>query len=186
MTITEKIMNNCKKGLITIVENNNEDYMYMSFSNHKDCNGNYRVSCCYGTIKEAKQCIGEGGGYSEEDIEKIAKKYNWKIVEVYREEVEPFNVGDKVRILPSIQNTGDWESYKEHFPDMKGEIISVFNNIRGLSYSVFQENEEDYWHWRIGHKYLAPLYEEEEVIKIGDKKYNKSEVEEALKNIKPL
>jgi len=178
MTITEKIMNNCKKGLITIVENNNEDYMYMSFSNHKDCNGNYRVSCCYGTIKEAKQCIGEGGGYSEEDIEKIAKKYNWKIVEVYREEVEPFNVGDKVRILDSIKETDGWESIKDDFPDMKGKIGRFYNCRYGKFYDVNG--------WCIGPEYLVPLYEEEEVIKIGDKKYNKSEVEEALKNIKPL
>lgn len=186
MTITEKIMNNCKKGLITIVKNNNEDYMYMAFSNHKDCNGNYRVSCCYGTIKEAKQCIGEGGGYSEEDIEKIAKKYNWEIVEVFREEVEPFKVGDKVKILPSIENASDWEDYKKYYPNMEGRIWKVLDNMNGLCYGVYQEDGVDYW--TIDHKYLAPLYEEveEEVIEIGDKRYNKCEVEKALKNIKPL
>jgi len=182
MTTKKEIINNCKKGLITIIQDDTENYM--AFSNHKDYDGNYRTSSWVETIEETKRCIGETDGYSEKEIEEHSEEYNWKIVEVYREEVEPFNVGDKVRILPSIQNTGDWESYKEHFPDMKGEIMSVFNNIRGLYYSVFQENKEDYW--CIGHEYLVPLYEEEEVIKIGDKRYNKCEVEEALKNIKPL
>lgn len=182
MTTAEQIINNCKKGLITIIQDDTENYM--AFSNHKDYDGNYRTSSWVETIEETKRCIGETDGYSEKEIEEYSEEYNWKIVEVYREEVEPFNVGDKVRILPSIQNIGDWESYKEHFPDMKGEIMSVFNNIRGLSYSVFQENKED--NWCIGHEYLVPLYEEEEVIKIGDKRYNKCEVEKALKNIKPL
>ena len=124
MTTAQQIINNCKKGLITIVKNNNEDYK--AFSNHKDWNGNYRVSCFYGTIEEAKQHIGEDGGYSEKEIEKYSKEYNWKIVEVYREEVEPFKVGDKVRILDSIKKTGSWEYFEKCFPDMTGEIKGVF------------------------------------------------------------
>ena len=186
MTTAEQIINNCKKGLITIIQDDTENYM--AFSNHKDYDGNYRTSSWVETIEETKRCIGETDGYSEKEIEEHSEEYNWKIVEVYREEVEPFNVGDKVRILPSIQNTGDWESYKEHFPDMKGEIMSVFNNIRGLSYSVFQENKED--NWCIGHEYLAPLNEikedKEETIKIGDHTYSKSEVEKRLQGLKEI
>jgi len=37
MTIGEKIINNCKKGLITIIQDDTENYM--AFSNHKDYDG---------------------------------------------------------------------------------------------------------------------------------------------------
>ncbi len=158
MTITEKIISNCKKGLITIIQDDTENYM--AFSNHKDYDGNYRTSSWVETIEETKRCIGETDGYSEKEIEEHSEEYNWKIVEVYREEVEPFNVGDKVRILPSIQNTDNWESYKEHFPDMKGEIGRVLDKMNGLFYGVYQEDGLDYWY--IDHEYLAPLNEVEE------------------------
>ncbi len=182
MTTAQQIINNCRKGIITVIRD--KDNKHMSFSNNKDYNGNYRRSYSHVLIEEAKQYIGEGEGFSEKEMKKYSKEYKWEIVKVYREEVEPFNVGDKVRILPSIENIDIWTIVKEYYPRMKGEIMSVFNNIRGLSYSVFQENKED--NWCIGHEYLVPLYEEEEVIKIGDKRYNKCEVEKALKNIKPL
>ena len=61
---------------------------------------------------------------------------------------------------------------------MIGEIEKVYNQIDGINYRVSG--------YIIGHEYLAPLNEEEEVIKVGDKIYSKKEVEEALKNIKPL
>jgi len=178
MTTAEQIINNCKKGLITIIQDDTENYM--AFSNHKDYDGNYRTSSWVETIEETKRCIGETDGYSEKEIEEHSEEYNWKIVEVFREEVEPFKVGDKVRILDSIKKTGSWSySYLEnHFPNMTGGIERVFLNTIGIHYSVNG--------CCIGHEYLAPLVEQEEVIKIGDKRYNKCEVEEALKNIKPL
>lgn len=182
MTTAEQIINNCKKGLITIIQGDTENYM--AFSNHKDYDGNYRTSSWVETIEEAKRCIGETDGYSEKEIEEYSEEYNWKIVEVYREEVEPFKVGDKVKILPSIENIDIWTIVKEYYPRMKGEIMSVSSNMEGFQYCVWSENKVRFYY--IGHQYLAPLYEEVEVIKIGDKRYNKCEVEKALKNIKPL
>ena len=107
MTTKKEIINNCKKGLITIIQDDTENYM--AFSNHKDYDGNYRTSSWVETIEEAKRCIGETDGYSEKEIEEHSEEYNWKIVEVYREEVEPFKVGDKVRLLDSIKKTDNWK-----------------------------------------------------------------------------
>ena len=152
MTTKKEIINNCKKGLITIIQDDTENYM--AFSNHKDYDGNYRTSSWVETIEEAKRCIGETDGYSEKEIEEHSEEYNWKIVEVYREEVEPFKVGDKVRLLDSIKKTDNWKYFEKCFPDMTGEIKGVFFSIIGTHYSIAG--------WYIGHEYLAPLVEEEE------------------------
>lgn len=192
MTIAQQIENNSKKGLITIIQDDTENYM--AFSNHKDYDGNYRTSSWVETIEEAKRCIGETDGYSEKEIEEHSEEYNWKIVEVYREEVEPFKVGDKVRILPSIENTKDWTNNsiygsdsRRYFIDMIGEIVDVHNNESGLYYNVANNGGPRLYKTFIGHEYLVPLYEEdEETIQIGDQKYSRKEVEEALRNIKPV
>ena len=192
MTTKKEIINNCKKGLITIIQDDTENYM--AFSNHKDYDGNYRTSSWVETIEETKRCIGETDGYSEKEIEEHSEEYNWKIVEVYREGVEPFKVGDKVKILPSIEKTEDWTNKsiygsdsRRYFIDMIGEIVDVHNSESGLHYNVANNGEPRLYKAFIGHKYLAPLYEEdEETIQIGDQKYSRKEVEEALRNIKPV
>ncbi len=192
MTTKKEIINNCKKGLITIIQDDTENYM--AFSNHKDYNGNYRISGWSETIEEAKRCIGECEGYLEKEMEKCSQEGKWKIVEVYREEVEPFKVGDKVKILPSIEKTEDWTNKsiygsdsRRYFIDMIGEIVDVHNSESGLYYNVANNGEPRLYKAFIGHEYLAPLYEEdEETIQIGDQKYSRKEVEEALRNIKPV
>jgi len=122
MTIAQQIINNCRKGIITVIRD--KDNEYMSFSSHKDYNGNYRRSYSHVSIEEAKQFIGEGKGFSEKEMKKYSKEYKWEIVKVYREEVEPFNVGDKVRILPSIKKTfmGQY-----HIRNMPIGIINYMN-----------------------------------------------------------
>ena len=65
MTTKKEIINNCKKGLITIIQDDTENYM--AFSNYKDYDGNYRTSSWVETIEEAKRCIGETDGYSEKE-----------------------------------------------------------------------------------------------------------------------
>ena len=184
MNKEKQIINNCRKGIITVIRD--KDNEYMSFSNHKDYNGNYRRSYSRVSIEEAKQFIGEGEGFSEKEMKKYSKEYKWEIVKVYRDDVEPFKVGDKVRILPSIENIDIWTIVKEYYPRMKGEIMSVSSDMKGFQYCVWSENKVRFYY--IGHQYLAPLCDEveEEVIKIGNKNYSRRVVEEVLKNIKPL
>jgi hypothetical protein len=192
MTTAEQIINNCKKGLITIIQDDTENYM--AFSNHKDYDGNYRTSSWVETIEETKRCIGETDGYSEKEIEEHSEEYNWKIVEVYREEVEPFKAGDKVKILPSIEKTEDWTNKsiygsdsRRYFIDMIGEIVDVHNSESGLYYNVANNGEPRLYKTFIGHEYLAPLNEaKEETIKIGDHTYSKSEVEKRLQGLKEI
>ena len=185
MTTAEKILNNCAKGLITIVQDLYSKE-YMSFSPYKDNDGDYRTSYWYNTIQKTKQGIGGSFGYSKEDLEEESK--HWKIVEVYREEVEPFEIGNKVRILPSIEKIENWKNIKEHFPNMrpniKVTIEEVCNSNIGLHYRVW--NEDTDWYY-IGHEHLAPLNEvKEETIKIGDHTYSKSEVEKRLQGLKEI
>jgi hypothetical protein len=167
------IEQNLKVGLNVVVKDLENNY-YCIISNSKDAYGFYRDSGWRDSIEKAKQYI---GSYSRNSKEYWDEK-DLEIVEVYRPEYEPFKVGDKVRILDSIKKTSSWEIIFNLFPNMIGEIEKVYNQIDGINYRVSG--------YIIGHEYLAPLNEEEEVIKVGDKIYSKKEVEEALKNIKPL
>ena len=140
-----------EKGSCVVVKRIS-DNAYCSILNHKDEGGNYRMSnWCY-SIERSKQWIGDYCGDSKEtwddkDIE---------IVEVYRPEYEPFKIGDKVRILDTIKNTEDWESYKDSFPEMKGKIEEVRNYISGRNYNVNG--------WYFGHEWLIPLIEEDDEV----------------------
>lgn len=61
-----------------------------------------------------------------------------------------FKVGDKVRITDDIKGTEGWKGVKDDFPNMKGEIIRIFNDSNGLAYRVGKIDE-----WRtIGAEYL--------------------------------
>jgi hypothetical protein len=151
----------------------NDNYC-CAIGTNKDGYGNYRDSGWYNSIEGTKQFTGSYG-YSKE----YWNEKDLEIVEVFRPEYEPFKVGDKVRILDSIKKTEDWNDFKEHFPNMTGEIEGVFFEKIGINYSV---ND-----WYIGHEFLAPLNEvKEETIKIGDHTYSKGEVEKRLQGLKEI
>ena len=163
------IEQNLKAGLNVVVKYL-EDNNYCAIDTNKDFEGNYRYSGWKNSIEETKKHIGEYPGsnkhfWDEQDLE---------IVEVYRPEYEPFKVGQKVKLLDSIKKIAFWKNIEDDFPDMTVEIRLVRNDASGLRYSVLC-NEKNYYD--IGHEYLAPLYEEveEEVIKVGDQRYNKCE-----------
>ena len=140
------IEQNLKAGLNVMVKNL-ENNNYLVIYNSKDYDGNFRDSGWYHSIEEAKQAVGACYGCSKEYWD----EKDIKIVEVYREEFEPFKVGDKVRILDSIKKTENWEDFKAHFPYMTGEIEEFYNQVDGINYRVSG--------YIIGHEYLAPLNE---------------------------
>lgn len=144
----KKIEQNLKKGLCVTVKNlgNNN---YCSILNHKDINGDYRISGWWSSIERSKKWSGCHRGYSKEDWD----NKDLEIVEVFRPEFEPFKIGDKVRLLDSIKNTEDWKLIEDELEDMTGVIREVFLKRKGTYYSVNG--------WCIGHEHLAPLVEEE-------------------------
>jgi hypothetical protein len=153
MTKAEQINKYLDHGLCVVVR---EDSDYRSFIPVKDEDGDYRRSHWVDSIEEAKQYAGDCCGYTPEQLQKEAE--NWEIVEVYHLQAKPYEVGQKVRILDTIKNTDDWDIIKDDSPDRKGEVIMVYNNRSGLYYSVEGEGTRS-----IGHKYLAPDFEEEEI-----------------------
>ena len=146
-----QIEQNLKVGLNVVVKDL-EDNDYCTISNSKDYDGNFRDSGWRDSIEKAKQYIGSCYGYSKEYWD----DYDLEIVEVFRPEFEPFKVGDKVRLLDSIKNTENWEYFKAHFPNMTGEIEEFYNQVDGINYRVNG--------YIIGHKYLAPLVEQEDNV----------------------
>ena len=145
------IEQNLKVGLNVVVQDLNYNY-YCAISTNKDEYGNYRDSGWEKNVEEANQCIGEYCGYSK----KYWDGYDLEIVEVYRPEYEPFQVGDKVRILDSIKKTEEWNDFEEDFSGMIGEIKDAYNCIAGTKYRING--------WYIGHEYLAPLEEQEDNV----------------------
>jgi len=145
------IEQNLKVGLQVTIKDLG-DNTYCTLSKLKDSDGNYRMSNWCNSIEEAKQCIRKCSGLSKECWDNL----DLEIVEVFRPEYEPFKVGDKVRILDSIKKTGDWNYFKERFPNMTGEIERVYFEKIGINYSVNG--------WYIGHEFLAPLNEVKEEI----------------------
>ena len=148
MTKLQKLLeNNCH----VVLYDEEGERKYCIISPFKDEEGDYRLSGWYSTIKEAKQNISRFYGISLD-------RYNpYKIVEVFRNTTPPLKVGDKVRILDSIKETKDWDKYKDDFPNMKGEIIEVDNNITGLMYFIKDKDCD----WYINADYIIPDYEEE-------------------------
>ncbi len=144
------IEQNLKAGLNVVVKSVNS---YCSILNHKDRDGNYRTSDWWDSIEESKQRIGYYTGYSKQDWDDA----DIEIVEIFRPEYEPFKVGDKVRISDKIKETDDWNTIEDDFPEMKGKIEETYNNISGRYYNVNG--------WYIGHEYLIPLIEDDEVEK---------------------
>ena len=147
----DTIENNLKKGLQVVVKDltNNK---YLVIYNSKDYDGNFRDSSWFNSIEEAKQAFGACYGCSKEYWD----EKDLEIVEVFREEFEPFKVGDEVRILDTVKKTENWEDIEEYFPNMIGEIEEFYNQIDGINYSVNG--------WWIGHEYLAPLVEQEDNV----------------------
>ena len=168
------IEKNLKAGLNVVIKDLRDNYC-CAIGTNKDDKGNYRDSGWEKNIKDAKQCVGSCAGCDKDYWD----GYDLEIVEVYREEYEPFKVGDKVRILDSIKKTVDWEHVEDYFPNMTGVINQVdFENL-GTTYKINGRY--------IGHEFVAPLNEvKEETIKIGDHTYSKSEVEKRLQGLKEI
>ena len=96
MTFYEQLERQLKtKGHVVVKDKEGE---YCVFSHFKDEDGLYRNSGWCTTIKRVKELIGNTSGYSEKDINKIAKVNNWNIVEVFEMPLERFEAGDKVLV----------------------------------------------------------------------------------------
>ena len=173
----DTIEQNLKVGLQVVVKDL-KDNDYCIISNSKNDDGKFRDSGWHSSIEESKQYIGDCYGNSKECWD----EKDLEIVEVFRPEYEPFKVGDKVRLLDSIEKAEDWGRIGKDFPDMTGEIESVHLGISGTDYNI-----NDCY---IGHEFLAPLNEikedKEETIKIGDHTYSKGEVEKRLQGLKEI
>ena len=124
--------NNCN----VVIKDKDDDGYYSLFVPLKSEDGYYRNSYWKTTIEEAKKSSISCDGYDEDDIERISKRDNWQIVEVYRTTTLPLAVGTPVKILDSIKKCDDWENLKENFSKMKGTITGFYNRVDSSGYRV--------------------------------------------------
>ena len=75
--------------------------------------------------------------------------------------------------------------YEEFWYKYKDNTIICLNYYGGNEITYDYELEDDHTTYTT-QEFLDKYNKKEEEIKIGDKRYNKREVEKALKNIKPL
>jgi len=128
------------KHLKKLLDNNcnvvikDDDGYYSLFVPLKDKDGNYRNSNCESTIEKAKKSSISCDGYDEDAIEKLSKRDNWQIVEVYRTTTLPLAVGTPVKILDSIKECDNWENLKENYAGTVdlyckiGDLLGIFKN----------------------------------------------------------
>ena len=152
--------NNCN----VVIKDKDDDGYYSLFVPLKSEDGYYRNSYWKTTIEEAKKSSISCDGYDEDDIERISKRDNWQIVEVYRTTTQPLAVGTPVKILDSIKDTYDWDDIKEYFPEMKGIIKYIYNDVTGLRCGVKGINDTRL----IGAEYIILDIEEENTMPVMD------------------
>ena len=143
MTLTETLLKNISVGKYVVVRNEYNEYCI--FSPHKDIEGDYRRSSWEKTIKGARENIGSQYGISEDGLNRLSKKYNWAIHEIYTPEYEIFKVGDEVCV----------EGQEGLF-----KIIQQFYNSDKGYYIL--DNNISYWHTKIYYPYKTTPTQEEQ------------------------
>lgn len=159
MNIEDKIFNNCRKGVFTVVKNMHDRYCVFTpiyLSEDHFMRGSWQKS-----IKMAKLFVEEA--VSKKDLK--GKTDDWKIVETYRlEPQEKFEHGDKVLVS---------EDYDD--PKIAGEVIKV---------GLYDEDHDTYaimhGEREIAAKHLIPHYWEEETVEIDGQEYTKKMINDAL------
>jgi hypothetical protein len=137
-----------------------EDGEYCVFSSIKNEDRKFRCSDWWTDKDTAKKYIGDESGYSKEEINRLAKKYNWQIVEIWDNKHARFSVGDKVRIADNAKELCeeiglDWDKTKQA---IIGMVCEVDENDGG-DYWVKDEEDNS---WLFPHSALEPVFDEKE------------------------
>jgi hypothetical protein len=145
-----------------------EDGEYCVFSSIKNEDRKFRCSDWWTDKDTAKKYIGDESGYSKEEINRLAKKYNWQIVEIWDNKHARFSVGDKVKIADNAKELCEEAGFgADEIEEMIGKILEI-KNLYGSDYRVWTEDKEDWWCFP--HSALEPVFEEEEItIKVSKK-----------------
>lgn len=115
------------------------------------------------------------------------------IISPYAEKPPVLKVGDKIQILEVAKECGnyeDWDKEKKDMVGTVGEIKEVIDNSQGVYYWIWNKDKSNWWnfpHYAVCLAVDEPAEEEpEETLEINGKKYKRSEVEERVKELKPI
>ncbi len=160
MTIQQKIEENAKRGLFSVLQHNTTK-MYQMVSPIKTKNGFYNTSADEITIENCPATLGEYVLDNPQDNVYYTYIKSLSFQDIVP--IEPYKVGDRVDISDAIEK---WKGYYKMSSSAKEtvyhkglKIRSVELTAKGLFYEVYTKDESDYWYFR--HEWLTPHFVEE-------------------------
>lgn len=181
-TLYEKINTTCEHGHYAIVHRPKTDE-YRIVSPTKDGDGQWRYTGPRDSLENAVGCLGSNYGYTQEEWNELEAE-GWVYDGVYHPpSPKPYKEGQKVRISEKVKDHDKFNNWHRKQKDMVGEICEidikgVSNSLEGFYYAVCTKDKSDWWGFP--HKWLEPVFEDEEVgtkekpktIIIDGKEYN--------------
>lgn len=161
-----------------------EDYRKIIFSKIMN-DWNIRSSDFYNEVKDCMDCL----WYRIHSIESINNFELTKIEPLYQKP-KMLKVWDMVEIGEIAKECWDYKYWIKDKKDMIWkwplEIKEVCDDSAGVYYQIFNENKTDFYTFPSRCVCLYTWNTETETIEIWWVKYSKEEVENALKNLKPI
>lgn len=128
MSTAEQILAHLSVGACVVVKR--KDNQYCVFSPLKDNFGDFRCSGFEPDIKGAKVDIGKYMGLVKGSIEDLSEEDNWQIVETYYLPLQPFKVGDRVRVRENAKEECEKWGYDWH--EEKSKMVGGIFELVGL------------------------------------------------------
>lgn len=181
MKLSEKLLTNYRCGKMTVVQDNNNK-LYCIFST-PDSDGGLRESDWDITIEGCMQSVGNYHGNTKRNID----EQNWSIIKTidFASLGEGYRKGERVRILPNAKEECEKGAmWDDDMAQMIKDGCGFIAEKNGGDWGVWNKDRSGWFYFPC--TCLEPYFEDKETIKIGNRTYDKGEVEKALSGIKSL
>ena len=164
MTLYERLIKDLKHGKYPVVVDKDGD---LRIFYHIGEDGTLLSYGAKNTIPEFWY-VGYSPCWSQQEIEDYADRHGWKFHSYFYPSIEPYKVGQKVRVSKEILKEDDLVPVIKKMVENETivEIVTQGNySISQQIYGVKESDKND--EWFIHHTYLEPVYDEEPTITKG-------------------